>query len=143
MGIFDAFLKDVKKTVGGFDEARKRADQVARKNAERLLAEAKRIAWSECDTGNFAEGYFVKRLGHAKYEVWNNVPYAHYVEEGRSAGKRPPSEALRGWAERRGILTGRENKDKGTLYVISRAIGRRGISGKHILARAKQNLGMK
>lgn len=143
MGIFDAVLKSVGEALGGYDAERAAADRRARKRAEQLMAEAKRLAWAEADTGNFAEGYYVYRLGHANYEVRNSVEYTHYVEEGRAAGKRPPSEALRGWAERRGMLTGNENKDKGTLYVVARAIGRRGIMGKHILQRAKQNLGIK
>lgn len=143
MGLFDSFFQGVSQIIGGYSTEHEDADKKARKQAEQLLAEAKRLAWAEGDTGNFAQGYYVKRLGHAKYEVWNNVSYAHYVEEGRAPGKRPPSESLRGWAERKGMLTGRENKDKGTLYVISRAIGRRGTPGKHILQRAKQNLGIK
>lgn len=143
MGIFDSALKNLVKVVGGYDETRKAEDEKARQQAEKLLAEAKRLAWLEADTGDFAESYFVKRLGHAQYEVQNSAPYARYVEEGRSAGKRPPGEALRGWAERHGFLTGKVNQDRGKLYVLARSIGRRGIAGKHILDRAKKNLGLK
>jgi len=140
MTLFNPLIDSLVKTLGGFDEKSKREDELARQKAEKILAEAKRLARAEMDTGAFAEGYYVKKLGRAKYEVRNDIPYAQYVEEGRRAGKRPPSEALRGWAERRGMLNGNTTRDRGTLYVLARAIGQRGIEGKHILERAKKNL---
>jgi hypothetical protein len=54
-------------------------------------------------------------------EVGPSLKYGLWVERGRPAGKRPPPVAsLRGWAARHGIPVG-------VLYVVARAIGRRGI----------------
>lgn len=61
------------------------------------------------------------------------APYALYVHEGvgpavgRPAFMPPPS-SLEGWAARHGIPT-----DPGTLFVLARAIGRRGIPARKFL----------
>lgn len=61
--------------------------------------------------------------------VSTDRPSAFWVEHGRAAGRRPPpSHALRQWAGEHGIPT-----DAGTLFVIARAIGRRGIRPRPFL----------
>jgi hypothetical protein len=58
-----------------------------------------------------------------------NLTYARVVEEGRNAGSRmPPPNALRGWARRHGMGT-----DPGTLFVLARAIARRGTRGRFFM----------
>lgn len=61
--------------------------------------------------------------------LFNN--YVVYLEWDRPKdyGKRPPIDALKGWAEKNGIAT-----DAGTLWVISNAIWRDGHKGRPIFA---------
>ena len=55
------------------------------------------------------------------------------VERGRGAGKRqPPASALAGWASRHG-----HGSDARTLFVIARAIGRRGKKGRFFMKKAR------
>ncbi|MGD9889692.1 MAG: hypothetical protein AB7R89_25785 [Dehalococcoidia bacterium] len=56
-------------------------------------------------------------------EVSTSLAYAQAMEEGRRPGARmPPPAALAGWARRHGY--------GGSLFVLARAIGRRGIKGR-------------
>lgn len=69
-------------------------------------------------------------------EVFSPLQYAIVEEEGRRPGaKAPPSEALRGWARRHGFPTSR-----GALFVLARAIGRRGRKGRFHLRGATDDL---
>lgn len=62
--------------------------------------------------------------------VGTNAPYALVVHEGRGAGKAPPPvQALLGWARRHGIPSNR-------VYLVARAIGRKGIKGRPFLKNA-------
>jgi hypothetical protein len=55
------------------------------------------------------------------------------IERGRSAGKKqPPASALAGWASRHG-----HGSDARTLFVIARAIGRRGKKGRFFMRKAR------
>lgn len=64
--------------------------------------------------------------------VTSTHPGAIWVERGRRPGRRPPpTGALRGWAQRHGIPA-----DPGTLFLIARAIGRRGIRPRPFLVPA-------
>ena len=58
-------------------------------------------------------------------EVGTNVKYAPMVHEGRRAGRAPRTEYLVGWAKRHGYT--------GSLFVLARAIGRRGIKARPFL----------
>jgi len=63
-------------------------------------------------------------------EVGPSVRYGLYVERGRPAGKKPPPRAaLRGWARRHGI-------PESALFVVARAIGRKGIPPRPFLVPA-------
>lgn len=61
--------------------------------------------------------------------------YIEYIENGRATGKRPPIDALREWALRKGIAA-----DNGTLYAIANAIARDGIQPRPILATLEQEI---
>ena len=84
--------------------------------------------------------------------VWTNLEYALVREYWRKPWKFPPLQALVGWSARKGMIswwaTTRYDDlhytDKGTIYVIARAIARNGIQGKHtferVFNREKQNI---
>lgn len=60
--------------------------------------------------------------------------YAYVQEFGRKAGGRmPPPDALRSWARRHGFGT-----SKGALFVLARAIARRGTKGRFFMHHAAQ-----
>jgi len=66
--------------------------------------------------------------------VYTPLNYAPVMEYGRRAGaKMPPPHVLSGWARRHGI-------PQSALFVIARAIGRRGIKGRFFMAKAKQTV---
>lgn len=56
------------------------------------------------------------------------VRYGYWVEYGRRPGKRPPIDAISGWARRHG----------GNPFMIARAIGRRGTRKQPFVAPALQ-----
>lgn len=67
--------------------------------------------------------------------VFNSMPYAAVVEEGRRPGARqPPTDVLVPWVRRKLGVSRKEAK--GVAFVVARAIGVRGIPGKHILKTA-------
>ncbi len=69
-------------------------------------------------------------------EVFSPLQYAIVEEEGRRPGaKMPPPAALEGWARRHGFPT-----DRGALFVLARAIGRRGRKGRFHLRGATADL---
>lgn len=62
--------------------------------------------------------------------VFSTLAYAVPVEVGRQPGQRPPpSAALEGWAKRHGFT--------GSLFVLARSIGRKGIKARPFMAKAK------
>jgi hypothetical protein len=64
--------------------------------------------------------------------VYSSLPYARAVHDGRRAGARmPPPGALAGWAGRHGFT--------GSLFVLARSIGRKGIAGRPFLRTAARN----
>jgi len=77
--------------------------------------------------------YEVKGLGvDVVGRVGSRVIYAPYVEMGRKPGATmPPVWAIEEWARRHGMA--------GLGFVIARAIGRRGIKGRHMLENAAKN----
>jgi hypothetical protein len=65
--------------------------------------------------------------------VFSPLAYATVMEFGRRPGARmPPPEALRGWARRKGY--------SGSLFVLARAIARRGIKGRFFMRKAAKKL---
>lgn len=94
--------------------------------------------------------------------VYNGSPYAYYVEIGRRPGRPPPIGAIARWLIKkklvklpkvRSSLTAKGQAKahkarakryaiaRSMAYVIARAIGRRGIKGKFILASVVRDLG--
>lgn len=62
--------------------------------------------------------------------VGTNAQYAVTIHDGRRAGKAPPPvQALLGWARRHGIPSDR-------VYLVARAIGRKGFKGRPFLTNA-------
>lgn len=85
------------------------------------------------DTRSFYNGWEVMHRGRT-VTVTNNAKHAVYVERGRLPGKAPPSAALVPWVIRN--LGVDEREARGLAFVIARAIGRRGLRGRHILEKA-------
>ncbi len=62
--------------------------------------------------------------------VYSTLGYASVMEYGRTPGARmPPPAALEGWARRHGFT--------GSLFVLARSIGRRGIKGRFFFQKAR------
>lgn len=62
--------------------------------------------------------------------VATHLVYASVMEFGRRPGARmPPLKALEGWARRHGF-------DKDSIFVLARAIARRGIKGRFFMKKA-------
>lgn len=94
-----------------------------------LLAE--RIARQEApkDTSALARS-ITSDVQPMSARVFSTLAYAVPVEFGRRPGARPPpSQALAGWAKRHGFT--------GSLFVLARSIGRKGIKARPFMAKAK------
>jgi hypothetical protein len=64
--------------------------------------------------------------------LFNDAPYSPIIEEGRRPGARPPPSAvIERWAKRKLALS--DSEAKAAAFPIARAIGKRGIAGKHLL----------
>jgi glycyl-tRNA synthetase beta subunit len=87
------------------------------------------------DTSALARS-IVSESSESSARVFTPLNYAMTVEEGRRPGaKMPPPEALRGWARRHGF--------QGSLFVLARAIARRGIKGRFFMKAATQKVNQK
>lgn len=69
-------------------------------------------------------------LSDTEASVGPAVRYAPWVLHGRSAGKRPPFQAIYDWVRRR-ALGG--NNPRQAAFLIARAIGRRGVRGQDFI----------
>lgn len=101
-----------------------------RRRAQQVQADAVRRA--PVDTGRLRRSIHVTgpyrgQFGPA-WDVAAHVNYARWVHDGRGPGRMPPPAALRAWARRHGMA--------GAEFLIARAIGRRGVSGRPFLADA-------
>lgn len=66
----------------------------------------------------------------------SKAPYAAVIEYGRRPGSKPPPvEPIARWAQRRLRLP--YEQAKGVAFAIARSIGRRGLTGRHILTSDK------
>jgi phage gpG-like protein len=107
--------------------------QVLRRAGDLAMREAQTNARQFRDSGALLNS-LQARATDMDAVIGSALPYAQAVEEGRRAGARqPPMEALEDWANRQGI-------DPDALYVIARAIGRRGIEGRLFLQRAYESV---
>ena len=114
-----------------------RATEAAAHRARAHLVE--RTQKMAADTGRLAASWTVVPLeGQVGHAVVNPLVYAPVVELGRRPGSRPPpSSVIARWLQRKG-MSGKEAKQ--LAFVVARAIGRRGIRGKHILGGAIPDL---
>jgi hypothetical protein len=97
--------------------------------------EAQQAAYEFKDTATLARSITSDITGTTA-RVWSPLTYAAVMEQGRRPGaKMPPPAALAGWARRHGFQT-----DPGSLFVLARAIGRRGIAGRFYFRRAAEAL---
>ena len=91
------------------------------------------------DTGALARSVTYRLVEDGVVEVGTNLEYASIREYGRKPGRFPNLDALVGWSARHGMITGGATqkydelhyKDKGVIFLVARAIARRGIQGKH------------
>jgi hypothetical protein len=83
------------------------------------------------DTGSFLRGW--KTRPTPTGGVLENVaPHSAVVEEGRRPNRRaPPSQVMYEWARRRLGLSDQEARR--VAFLMARAVGRRGLRGRHIL----------
>lgn len=82
------------------------------------------------DTSALARSIVAQQRGLVG-EVTSPLGYASVMELGRRPGAAPPPQAaLAGWARRHGFT--------GSLFVLARSIGRRGIKGRHYFEKAFQ-----
>lgn len=94
-------------------------------------------------TGRLADVSF--RVNHkgVEYEVELELEkYWRYVEEGRSAGKRPPVEPILEWIRAKPVIPrerdGNLPTEEQLAFLISRSIGEKGTQGQHVLQRANE-----
>lgn len=92
------------------------------------------------DRGGFKRGWRYQLVRDPMgVKIYNSTPYASVIEEGRRPNRRPPpSDALVPWVRRKLGVSRKEAKS--VAYVVARAIGERGIPGKHILKTASANI---
>lgn len=100
---------------------------------DRLSLIAQRVARQGAprDTATLQRS-IVREVQPLMARIYSPLVYAPVMESGRAAGSTmPPPDALAGWAARHGFGT-----DKGTLFVLARAIARRGIKGRFFMKAA-------
>jgi len=103
----------------------------------------KQIEKDSYDTGHLAESVNTQKISNEKVVVWTNLEYALVREYGRRPWKFPPLQALVGWTARKGMISWWPTSkfedlhyiDKGKIFVIARAIAKKGIKGKHTFER--------
>jgi len=84
------------------------------------------------DLGAFYKGWQVSHRGRI-VRVENVAPHAVYVERGRRKNRTPPPvSAIIGWVRRKLALTGKSART--AAFLIARAIGRRGLRGRKLIA---------
>ena len=137
-------MSDFEVTISGADELiaryRKAPEIVKRemlKGVDRLTFAGQAISQKEApvDTGTLRRSITQQKAtfagGEARGAWGTNLPYARPMEEGRRAGApMPPAGVLLGWMRRHGA-------DAKAEFVIRRAIGRKGITGKHYMQKGR------
>lgn len=113
-----------------FDQDQKSLRLAATEVCHRGVAEAVRLAKEEdvVDRAEYIRGFRVESSALGDPVLVNSAPHAVYVENGRRPGApMPPHDPIAGWARRKLGIT-----DAGRVFLIRRAIGRRGIRPKFI-----------
>lgn len=86
------------------------------------------------DTGYYKRAWKYE-VGASRITIYNAAPYAGVIEDGRRAGsKAPPSDVLVTWVRRK--LKVPKAEARSVAFVVARAIGKRGLKGRHVLADA-------
>lgn len=106
----------------------------------KLIEEIKNDSY---DTWHLARSINTQQVSKDKVIVWTNLEYALVREYWRRPWKFPPLDALVGWTYRKWMISWWATKkydelhyeDKWVVFVIARAIARRGIQWKHTFQR--------
>lgn len=88
----------------------------------RVTTEKKVIAF-----GGFVRGWKFKMRGSNTVVVYNDAPYAEFVERGRGPGKMPPQDAIERWCDLKGI-------PRRAVYPIRRKIGDEGTFPQPVMS---------
>jgi hypothetical protein len=124
------------------EQAEKDALKLTADYVYRLLKE--KIKEEAFDTWEFEKSLFVKIIGVGNIiQLWSRTPQAVVMEYGRRPlQKRPPMDALVPWAKRHNMISwwatnykDLSSKDKSTVYLLSKAIGAKGITPRAIFRR--------
>lgn len=111
-----------------------RSPRLIAKPLSALLNRSAEIAEREARTRAYADRGLLARSISARVEPLGatiSSTLSRATETGRKPGQQqPPSTALAGWAQRHGFT--------GSLFVLARAIARRGIRGRFFMQRALQ-----
>lgn len=105
------------KTMGEGVEAT--ADEVLEDSQRRLTEGGHRVTDELYKSGKVTE------IDTLNYSTDYDAEYALYVEFGRKAGKRPPSDNILEWVINKGIAT-LDSGAKSVAFLIARSIGRKG-----------------
>lgn len=124
-------------TLIGAESAIKKLDELQQWGAlktflDELSLIAQREAKAEVPRDTAALGRSIQRdVMPFSAKIYTNLSYAPVVEDGRGAEKKmPPPQLLAGWARRHG-------KPQSALFVMARAIGKRGIKGRFFMRAAE------
>jgi hypothetical protein len=101
--------------------------------------------YAPINLGNYLRGWQAKDTEDGAV-LFNDVPYADIIESGRRPNRRmPPTRVIEEWLEQklRGRVKNRGKRRaqaKSLAFVVARAIGKRGLPGKHIMRKTKRQL---
>lgn len=76
----------------------------------------------------------------AAFTVRNTAPGAYFMERGRGPGRMPPDAPIRAWMRAHGDLTLKQRVIDSAVFLVRRAIGRRGTRGKYVFRDTRQLL---
>jgi hypothetical protein len=85
------------------------------------------------NTGHYKRSWKWEALSDGA-RVYNTAPYASIIEMGRRPGRFPPITLIQKWAQRRLGLSLKEAK--AAAFPIARAIAKRGLIGRKVMANA-------
>ncbi len=118
----------IAKLPGKIDDVLERGLKAAGLHAQAVLVRASDVAH---DTGSYARAWKFTTTPRS-LTIVNEMVYSGVIEGGRRAGARqPPLPAIQAWVHRKLGVSAAE--ERSVAFVIARAIGRRGIQGKHVL----------
>jgi hypothetical protein len=90
------------------------------------------------NTGDYRRAWDAERIDNGA-RVFNKKSYAGVIELGRRKGKRqPPSKVIEHWAQRKLGLS--ETEARSAAFAIAQSIGKKGIKGKHVMGRVRDEM---